>query len=134
MKLIILKTFDNTIDAHLLCSKLENEGIKTFIFDENIVSLNPLFNNLIGGIKVKIAEQDLDQATKILSEMEASSLTGEDNTVITCPKCNSQMISTGVKTMKGLTGILAFLLALFFMVLPFYSTVKKCKDCGFEFK
>jgi len=42
MKLVTLKTFDNSIEAHLLKVKLESEGIRCFIFDENIVSMNPI--------------------------------------------------------------------------------------------
>jgi hypothetical protein len=134
MQLITLKTFDNAIDAHMVCSKLESEGIQTFLFDENIISLNPLYNNMIGGIKLKIAEDDLDQATKILTAMDASPLTDENDNVITCPKCNSQKVTPGHRSIKSFGGVIAFIISIAFLVFPFYKSMKKCENCGFEFK
>ena len=60
--MITLKTFDNSIDAHLLKTKLESEGISCVLFDENIVSLDPLYNMAVGGIKLRIAENDQEKA------------------------------------------------------------------------
>jgi hypothetical protein len=54
MDLVTVKTFDNPIDAHLLRIHLESEGIPCYIFDEEIVAIQPLFANAVGGIKVKI--------------------------------------------------------------------------------
>jgi hypothetical protein len=134
MKLVTLRTFDNAIDAHLICSKLESEGIQTFLFDENIISLNPLYSNMIGGIKLKIAEGELDHARKVLREVDASPLTDENDKVITCPKCQSENISIGHRSIKSFGGIISFIVALLFSVFPFYNSVKQCKNCGYEFK
>lgn len=65
-KLVTLASFDNSIDAHLLRTKLESEEIPCFIFDENMVTLNPLNNITVGGVKVKVMEEDLDAARNIL--------------------------------------------------------------------
>lgn len=32
--MVTLKTFDNLVDAHLLKTKLESEGVTCFLFDE----------------------------------------------------------------------------------------------------
>lgn len=69
MALITFKTFDNPIDAHILRCKLENEGILCYLFDEHIVSINPLFNLTVGGIKLKINDYHLYQAQTILKEI-----------------------------------------------------------------
>lgn len=42
MKLITIKTFDNYFEANLLKSKLESENIVCYLFDETLVTLNPL--------------------------------------------------------------------------------------------
>ena len=68
MGLITFKTFDNSIDAHILKIKLESEGITCFLFDEHMVSVNPLYSQLIGGIKLKINEEDLIHAKNIVLE------------------------------------------------------------------
>ena len=52
MELITVKVFDSGIEAHILKARLESENIPCFIFDENIVTLNPLFNFAVGGIKL----------------------------------------------------------------------------------
>jgi len=53
MELVTFKTFNNPIEAHLCKTKLESEDILYFIFDENMVSLNPFYNYMLGGIKLK---------------------------------------------------------------------------------
>jgi hypothetical protein len=47
---------------------LENEGIKCFVFDENI---NNLYGGNIGGYKLKINELDLTKAKQILEEAQS---------------------------------------------------------------
>jgi hypothetical protein len=39
-----LKVFDNSIDAYILKSRLENDGIACFIFDEQIINLKSMLN------------------------------------------------------------------------------------------
>jgi hypothetical protein len=71
MNLITLKTFDNPIEAHLYRTILENEGIACEVFDEMTLGLNPFYNMAGGGVKLKIAEEDLEEATVILQKMES---------------------------------------------------------------
>lgn len=134
MALITFKTFDNSIDAHILKIKLESEGITCFLFDENIVSVNPLYSNLVGGIKLKINEEDLEQAKGILSELEQTPYTTEDEHVITCPKCQSTHIESGHKSMRSVGAVISAIASFLFFIFPVYrKDVYKCKDCGAEF-
>ena len=133
MELITLKTFDNSIEAHILKTKLESEDIACFLFDENIVGLNPLFNVTVGGIKLKINQSDLDKAAEIIKASDA--LIDDDGEVMECPNCQSTDIYSGFKSMKGAKGILSAIISFIFMVFPiYYKTVYKCKSCGNEFK
>jgi DNA-directed RNA polymerase subunit RPC12/RpoP len=135
MKLITLRTFDNSPEAHIAQSKLESEGIYCFLFDENMVTLNPLYNITVGGIKLKINEDDLTKAQEILNSVENTPLTNEAGEVIKCPKCGSTNLFIGFKSMKGLKGITSFLISILFMIFPlFYKSVYSCKNCGTEFK
>lgn len=135
MKLITVRIFDNPIEAHLLRTRIESEGIYCFLFDENIVGLNPLYNVTVGGIKLKISEDDIDRVEAILLEIEKRPVTDDNNVEITCPNCNSKEIISGFKSMKGIKGILAVIIAFLFMVFPiFFDTVYRCKNCGTEFK
>ncbi|WKN41488.1 putative signal transducing protein [Tunicatimonas pelagia] len=135
MELVTIKTFDNPIEAHLMKSKLENENITCFLFDENIVGLNPLYNITVGGVKLKVSKIDLDEAATIIEETINSPLTNDQGEIIQCPNCQSEDIYSGFKSMKGTKGILSAITSFLLMVFPiYYKTVYKCKSCGNEFK
>ena len=135
MGLITIKTFDSSFDTHLLRSKIESEGINCFIFDENMVSLNPLYSITVGGIKLKINDVDLNKVKEIIERIDNSQLTNENEEVIRCPKCESEKLYNGFKSMKGTKGVISAIISFLFMVFPiYYSTVYKCKSCGNEFK
>lgn len=130
MDLILLKSFDNPIDAHLLRIELENEGIESFIFDEHTVTMNPLYSYAIGGIKVKVFRKDAETAKKVLFPESNQ----ETNKVI-CPNCESTDILLNYKSMKGLKGVFSAFVSLFLGTYPLYfKTVHKCKVCYTEFK
>lgn len=116
-------------------AKLESENIMCFLFDENIVGLNPLYNITVGGIKLKVEKADLAKARIILEKVTESPLANQDGEIVKCPKCMSDDIYSGFKSMKGTKGILSAILSLALMVFPvYYKTVLKCKKCGNEFK
>jgi len=132
--MVTLRIFDNSIEAHLAKSRLEVEGISSYIFDEHIVTLNPLYNNLVGGIKLKVSEFDLEKAQRILTEIDIKEISDDQGKTIYCPQCGSSKIQAGYKSIKNIKGILAFIVSLFFVVYPlYYKRVKKCQNCGFEF-
>lgn len=132
--MVTLKTFDTAIDAHILKSRLENEGIPAYIFDENIVTLNPLYTNLVGGIKLRISESDLARAEKILTTLDTAEIVDDHGTRIACPRCGSVNLYSGFKTVRGIKGVVSFIISLLFVVYPlYYNSVKKCRDCEFEF-
>lgn len=135
LELITIKTFDNLIEAHIMKSKLESENIMCFLFDENIVGLNPLYNVAVGGIKLKVNKSDVNKVSEIIEETTKSTLTNDQGEVIKCLNCESEDIYSGFKSMKGIKGILSAIVSFLFMVFPiYYKTVYKCKNCGHEFK
>ena len=135
MELVTIKTFDNSIEAHIMKSKLESEDIMCFLLDENIVGLNPLYDVAVGGIKLKIKKSDVGQATEIIEESVKSAITNDQGEVVQCPNCKSEDIYSGFKSMKGTKGILSAIVSFLFMVYPiYYKTVYKCKKCRTEFK
>jgi predicted RNA-binding Zn-ribbon protein involved in translation (DUF1610 family) len=135
LELVTVRTFDNSIQAHLLKSKLESEGITCYLFDENIVGLNPLYNITVGGIKLKIHKADINKVALIIQEVDQSALTNDQGESLKCPNCHSVEIYSGFKSMKGIKGILSVITSFLLWVFPIYfKTVKKCKDCGYEFK
>lgn len=135
MGLITVKTFDNTIDAYLLKSKLESKKIICYLFDEHTIGVNPLYNVTIGGIKLKINEEDTEKVKQILSEIEKVPQTNDQNSLIQCPNCESDDLIGNYKSMSGWKGVLSIFTSFFFMVFPVYrKTVCKCNSCNHDFK
>jgi hypothetical protein len=77
------------VEAHLMKTKLESEQITCYLFDENIVGLNPLFSVAVGGVKLKIRKDDIDMASLILNESENTTLKNEHGETVRCPRCLS---------------------------------------------
>lgn len=135
MELITIKSFNNTIDAHILMARLEDEGIECTLFDENIVSINPLYSQLVGGIKLKVKEEDCNRAIQIVNEISSTPLTDDDNNVIMCPRCDSTDLYSDFKSTKGLRSFISALISLAITVFPFYvKNVYRCKECDCEFE
>lgn len=135
MELITLKTFDNPIDVHILRARLESEDITCFIFDENIVSVNPLYNITVGGIKLKVREDQYQLALEVLKDIDGTPYTDDNEKKIVCPKCNSEDIESGFRSVKGIAGIVSMIISFLFTVFPIYLSSKyRCNNCGTEFK
>jgi hypothetical protein len=91
-------TFENYYDvmlAHIVRTKLEDNGIPCFIADENTLTANPLYNQAVGGIKLKIFARDLEKCRAILAtegdmhELDQVELDEETNNAVICPFCAS---------------------------------------------
>jgi len=91
-------TFENYYDvmlAHIIRSKLEDNGIPCFIADENTITANPIYNQAIGGIKLKIFERDLERCRAILAaegdlhDQDRIEIDEETNNAVICPFCAS---------------------------------------------
>ena len=60
---IVLSVYNDMVEATVAKEKLKDNGIDSFLEDENVVGLNPL-----GGIGLKIFSKDKEAAEKILSQ------------------------------------------------------------------
>jgi len=66
MKYVVLCSFDNYIPAHILLGRLKDEFINCYLQDEYSVTIDPFLSNAIGGIKLMVAESQLDRAREIV--------------------------------------------------------------------
>jgi DNA-directed RNA polymerase subunit RPC12/RpoP len=128
MERVTVKTFDTSVNAHLFRIELENEGIESFIYDEETITMDPLLSNAIGGIKVKINVKDIERTKEFLAKRE------EENNP-PCPNCGSKRINTNFRSYKNKRGIMSGIVAFLFMIFPpLFKTVNKCLDCNHEFE
>ena len=128
MDLLILQSFNNYMDAHLLMARLESEGIECWLQDENTVTINPVWTNAVGGIKLMVSREDYQRAVDIFKEIE-----NNRKQEMECPKCrghNIELVSTPRKASNWISAILTFLLGDYAMTV---DKVNHCFDCGHEF-
>jgi len=130
----IVKTYIYSYQAHLDLAKLSDEGIDAIIRDDNIVSIDPVFAQAVGGIKLLVQDLDYDKALEILNTNDYSNLKNEfQEEEISgqrkCPNCGSINLFQ-----KG-----SWLVGLIFLLLSFIPfTTKKsiyiCLDCSHKWK
>lgn len=66
--LVMVKRFRDLPEAFVAKSILDSAEIASFLADENIVRLDWLYSNLVGGAKLMVRPEDLDEAAKLLAE------------------------------------------------------------------
>jgi len=88
--MITVGTFSKPEEAHLLRGRLESGGVRAYIQDENLVQMNWLYSNAIGGVRVQIAEEDVEQAQAILRQ---NTIELPDSVDVTCPFCESPEVA-----------------------------------------
>ncbi|HMK17200.1 MAG TPA: DUF2007 domain-containing protein [Chitinophagaceae bacterium] len=128
MDFVILQSFNNYVDAHLLMAKLESEDIQCWLQDENTVTLYPILTNAVGGIKLFVNKNDLSRARQIFWEVE-----NNRKQAIECPKCkghNIELVSTPRKAANWFSAIFTFFLGDYALAV---DKVNHCFDCGNEF-
>jgi hypothetical protein len=67
MNYVLLGTYENYIDAHIVQGRLEEEGISCWLKDEHTLTINPLWNNALGYIKLMVPDTQYERALEILN-------------------------------------------------------------------
>lgn len=67
-KIIVYSTYYNPIEANIVKGRLEDSGIPCFLTDENMATIQPLYNQAIGGVKLNVFEKDVEQINLLLAE------------------------------------------------------------------
>lgn len=128
MDFVILQSFNNYMDAHLLMSRLESDGLECWLQDENTVTINPILTNAVGGIKLLVKKEDFVRARQLFWEIE-----NNRKQSVECPKCkghNIELVSTPRKASNWFAAIFTFALGDFALTV---DKVNHCFDCGYEF-
>jgi hypothetical protein len=130
MTLITVRTFEKAIEAHMLMSKLESEGVVSYMFDEHTTAINPMYSIAAGGIRLKINESDKEKVKLILQEIDPIPAEAQESQE--CSQCKSENVMNYYKSMKGIKGVFN---AMICSVFPdYYKSFYKCNACHFEFK
>ncbi len=76
-EIITFQTYYNQMEAEIIRTKLEANGVNCFIADESLGVLYPVYNQGGGGVKIKIFAQDMERCKEILAD-EANLSPDED--------------------------------------------------------
>ena len=95
MQPTVIKTFDNYFSANIAFTKLQAEGVVCFLKDEYSSTINPIYNNVTGGIKLMVDVNDVAFAADLLLKYEEEYLQS-----INCPSCNQKQIYSEITLSK----------------------------------
>jgi hypothetical protein len=136
-KIIVYSTYYNPIEASIVRARLEDSGIPCFLTDENMATIQPLYNQAIGGVKLNVFEKDVEQINLLLAEDQPNlpEMEEEPNALqMVCESCGSTNVGRGQATKKRFSWWV-MLLSILFIVYPFKAnTCYHCYNCGHEFK
>jgi rubredoxin len=118
--LVTLGSFEFLADVQIIKGKLESEGIKVTLKDENTVGVEPFASNAIGGIKLQVHTADKEQAQAIYNELRKYAV-DENGDLIRCPNCSVQKSEVYYKRDTVL-----------YKLFPFFEPKKyRCTNCEF---
>jgi hypothetical protein len=124
----ILRRYRDLTDALVAKSVLDSAGIESFLADDNLVRMDWLYSNLIGGVKLLVRPHDVDAANELLDATAPAQFDVEgvgEYQQPQCPKCGSMDVSDQVQ--DGYVKAAGFIAGL-----PLTSTRPgwTCKACG----
>ncbi len=128
MEFVVLNSYSNYIDAHIIRGVLEEEGINCWLKDEHTVTIDPILTNAVGGIKIMVYKGQAERALDIITNLKK-----EQKLLISCPNCNShnvELVSTPRKASNWISAIATFFLGDFAIAV---DKVNHCFDCKHEF-
>src|SRR5690606_16863295 len=76
--LVTVCAYDNYITAHIVKARLEAEGIRVALKDENTIIMQWVWSNALGGIKLQVLERDKEKATAILKQIDDEAAAEQD--------------------------------------------------------
>jgi len=128
MEFIPVKTFDSYITANIWLGKLQDAGINCYLKDEYTVTIDPLLTNAVGGIKLCVDAEQIEECRELVFAFEH-----QDKQSQRCPFCNSLNVTYLNK--PGPTNWFTAIAMWAFGSYPVSAAkhVYHCFDCGHEF-
>jgi len=125
-----IRRYRDQAEALLARSVLESAGIPCFLRDENTIRMEWIWSNYMGGIRLQVAEVDVEAAEAILSQPipDHIAVEGEpDYDQPQCPQCGSLDVSANNFDAK--VGAVSMMLFGFPLPSPVQQDYWHCNDC-----
>jgi hypothetical protein len=120
--LVIIAALDTPVKASILASRLEAEGIESFLADAETIAVHGLLAGAVGGVKVQVRASEARRAAAISAQVALEAARPP------CPKCGSRDVRR-----KGLSIPATVLLVLSLGILSlFFPVVWKCSGCAHQ--
>lgn len=129
-KLVTIRQFRDLPEALLAKGSLESAGIECFLRDDNMVRLDWFISNFIGGIKLCVRQEDVQNARQLLDEPILEGLYVQGVGLYEqprCPQCGSLDIN-----FRELDRPIAYLSAFLRVPMPVHRKAWHCHDCDAE--
>ena len=130
-KMVAIRQFRDLPEALLAKGSLESAGIDAVLTDDNVVRMDWLWSNLMGGVKLLVGVEDAAEADEVLAQpipehFDVSGV-GEYAQPL-CPKCNSLDV-----TFQELEPA-AYLSMAVSVPIPFHRRAWRCRSCAAEWE
>jgi hypothetical protein len=111
---VILRRYRDLPEAVVVKSILDFDGIECFLTDENLIRMDWFWSGLLGGVKLWVRQQDVNEAQNLIDQRPPEGFDVEGVGEFQqphCPKCQSVDISFKElnKLWPSLVHILAYL-------------------------
>lgn len=130
--MITVATFSKPEEAHLLRLRLGAGGVDAYVQDENMIQMNWLYSDAIGGVRVQIAEDDLEAAREIVAVPPVKADVGSVAELTECPECSATDTAPDERPRRFAFLSMIFSLVTFGVAFPFAFLRRrwKCSHCG----
>jgi hypothetical protein len=119
-----LSSFDNYFLANLSLGLLKDNDIDCYLQDEHIVTIDPLLNPAVGGIKLFVKNEEFNRAASIINEAENEYLKDK-----TCTVCKNKGLAIEHKIDKPTTAWGTIKNKILYGQSTLYSKKYRCLHC-----
>ena len=93
MSFTVIRGYDNYIFANMQLGLLQEQGINCHLKDELTITIDPLLSPALGGMKLMVANPQVERAEEILRNAE-----NEWVKTLPCPACGEKQLQKIVET------------------------------------
>lgn len=123
----IVASYRDAPSAYIAASALDAAEIPYRILDEHTVGVAWLWSHAVGGVKIEVPEEHVEQAIELLGQDRSDEVGPADE--YACPACGSSDVRQG--RLRKLSGILALLSS---VPLVAWSRGSSCRSCGHRWR
>lgn len=136
--LVTVATYNDPSLAHVDRVILEQQDFTPVVTDGNIVAMDWLYSNAVGGVKLQVPSSQLAAARDVLAtplEFEEEADVAPPHRL--CPQCGSDQVyrvKAWRKSMFGLMLGIMLVIGLWFILFPIFGRRLECDACGHQWK